>query len=125
MFNILPLEVIEYISRLDNEIWFKLVQVYHFLYKKTLDENYVNDLKRKFLLCSTISPKIKYNNQYKYKYNEKFHYDSQIYLIVYYLPNGYLHTFEDSCVALCDNRKDRLRVYYKDNKIHRDMINQQ
>ena len=69
----LPLELIEYISKIDNKTWYLLVQVYRFLYEKTLNSNYMNELKRKFLLCSTISPDVNYNKEVTYKYNKKFH----------------------------------------------------
>ena len=45
----LPPEIIEYIANLDNQVWHILVHVYKFLYLKTMDQTYVDDLKRKFL----------------------------------------------------------------------------
>jgi hypothetical protein len=119
--DLLPLEIIEYIARIDHSTWYKLVQVCRFLSEKTLDNNYVSDLKRKFLLCSTISQDIIYNRMYRYKYNDKFHVtDEQKYKIVYYLPNGNLHTFDDPCIAISWNRRNLLHIWFKDNKIHRD-----
>lgn len=123
----LPLELIEYISKIDNKTWYLLVQVYRFLYEKTLNSNYMNELKRKFLLCSTISPDVNYNKEVTYKYNKKFHLTffeviqntRQNYEVVYYLPNGDLHTFEDPCIA-CYNSLHELHIWFKNNKIHRD-----
>lgn len=113
----LPPEIIEYIANLDNQVWHILVHVYKFLYLKTMDQTYVDDLKRKFLLVSTSSPDIKYNTLYTYKYNNKFHNN---YILVYYLPNGDLHTFENPCIAKCEFEEQHLEIWYKDNKVHRD-----
>ena len=116
--NTLPLEIIEYIAKLDNKVWYLLVQVYKFLSGK--------DMKREFLLCSTINNSISYDKSVKYKYNSKFHNDNtidtrvQFYDKVYYLPNGDLHNFEDPCVINCENDQ-YLHVWFKDNKIERDV----
>ena len=120
--NSLPLEVIEYIAKIDNKTWYLLVQVYKFLYGKTFDSNYIDELKRKFLLCSTLTPNVNYNKNIIYKYNKLFHSfdNSQKYEIVYYLPNGNLHTFADPCKLCCQNGIDILHIWFKDNKIHRD-----
>jgi hypothetical protein len=122
--NTLPLEVIEYIAKLDNEIWYKLVQVYKFLSEK----NNVDDMKQRFLLCSTMSNDVEYDHNVKYKYNSKFHIDNEVvytpnkqyYKLVYYLPNGDLHTFENPCVTYCHYIFLYLNIWFKDNKIHRD-----
>ena len=115
--DLLPLEIIEYIAKINSETWYKLVRVYHFLYKKTSDIKYVDDLKRKFLLYSTLTPSV--NKSAIYKYNEKYH--NLNFIVVYYLPNGNLHTFENPCiVSCCLNTNHLLHVWYKDNKIHRD-----
>lgn len=117
--NTLPLEVIEYIAKFDNKTWYHFVQVYRFLYEKTLNSNYVNDLKRKFLLYSTITNKRDVNATYKY--NNRFHTlktNDQSYVTVYYLPNGQLHTCNNPCIAYCGN--EILYIWFKDNNIHRD-----
>ena len=112
--NTLPLEVVEHIAKLDNETWYLLVQVYKFLSEK----NNVENMKRRFLLCSSINTE--YNKEVKYKYNSKFHTSKdQRYSIVYYLPNGDLHTFEDPCETL-PIKGCYLNIWFKDNKIHRD-----
>ena len=93
--NTLPLEVIEYIAKLDNKTWYLLVQVYKFLSEK----NDVDDMKRRFLLCSLSGTE---------------------YSPVYYLPNGDLHTFENPCETHHSKNQSYLKIWFKDNKIHRD-----
>jgi hypothetical protein len=108
--NDLPFEIIEYIAKLDNEIWYKLVQVFKFLSNK----NSTEDMKRKFLLCSSNTG-FEPNSSVKFKYIKK-----DGYALIYYLPNGNLHTFEDPCIAYDPISDIHINIWFKDNLIHRD-----
>lgn len=119
--NLLPLELVEYIAKTDNKTWFVLVQTYKFLYEKSLDNKYVDDLKRKFLRYLTGSGR-KINNcsniyQHRNKMNYYEYYNNEV---VYYLPNGTRHTFEEPCIFTSDYCHVKFYIWYKDGNIHRD-----
>ena len=68
MFSLLPPEIIKYIAEFDHNVWFPMVQVFKFL-----SDTDVNEMKRKFLLCSTISDDVEYDISVTYKYNKSYH----------------------------------------------------
>jgi hypothetical protein len=116
----LPSEIVVCIARLNNETWYKLVQVYKFLYIKSLDIEYSEELKRKFLFYST---RRQLNVPYTFKYNDNLHEEKEEYIgykIIYYLPNGSLHTFEEPCIITHVYLHVEYQIWYKNNKIHRD-----
>lgn len=98
--NILPEDVIEYIARQDNKIWIILVQVFGFLAKKSLNLEYIDELKMLFI-------------------HKRKNYVSNIsyikYKISYHLPNGDLHTGNFPCITNNGSEK-----WYKNDKLHRD-----
>src|SRR5579872_4741289 len=92
--DILPYEVIEYIALQDHKIWLLLVQVYKFLAEKSYDQNYKDDLMRKFL-----------QRREKYKDFE----------IAYCLPNRVLHNYEEPSINKFGNK-----YWYQHDELHRD-----
>jgi len=92
--NDFPLEVIEYIAKIDYQTWLILVQTYKFLAEKSFDPNYNNDLKLKFLQ--------KRNDYENFK-------------IAYCLPNGDLHNYENPSIDMCGSQ-----TWYQNGKRHRN-----
>ena len=118
--NILPSEVIELIAKQDNSTWLILVRTFKFLGTKSLNKNYSNDLKNKF-----IRKKENYNN-FKISYhlpNGKYHRDNDLPAIIFsdgrqdWYQHGNYHRDNDLPAIICSNGTQE---WYQNDQLHRD-----
>jgi len=96
--NSLPLEIIEYIAKSDDQVWLIMVQVYKFLAEKSDNLQYMDELKMKFL---RRKENVKCN-EIEFK-------------VVYLLPNGIFHNGDDPSIL-----KSGTLWWLKNDKFHRD-----
>ena len=91
----LPPEVIELIAIDNHQTWLILVQVFKFLSHKITQE----ELKKKFL-------------------QRRENYKRYIHKIIYCLPDGTLHNYEEPCIDGIDGISGK--YWYYNGKLHRD-----